>query len=221
MMHPKRWVLSAAVLTFLLVWVVVSLRNDDSTLSVVARYVEQTMCWPSDSSFACMLKTMARYEEKGRYDDAIRIGMALAEKHPNGVESAWIYEDISVLYLRRATTDSGRAEEYLKQAITYRDKALPSASDSPYGLRPLANLSESIGDLSATQRCIQYGNSIKLLDRMRLLADENKKGLVRQFKPDLAERQKVEDLLKWIDEATERVGKLHTSGCQAERPSAG
>jgi hypothetical protein len=119
MMHPKRWVLSAAVLTFLLVWVVVSLRNDDSTLSVVARYVEQTMCWPSDSGFACMLKTMARYEEKGRYDDAIRIGMALAEKHPNGVESAWIYEDISVLYLRRATTDSGRAEEYLKQAITY------------------------------------------------------------------------------------------------------
>jgi hypothetical protein len=57
---------------------------------------------------------------------------------------------------------------------------------------------------------------------MRLLADENKKGLARQFKPDLAERQKVEDLLKWIDEATERVGgKLHTSGCQAERPSAG
>jgi hypothetical protein len=169
-----------------------------------------------------MLKTMARYEEKERYDDAIRIGMTLAEKHPDSVESALIYEDISGLYLRRATADSGRAEEYLKRAITYRDKALPSTSDSPYGLRPLANLSESIGDLSATQRCIQYGNSIKLLDRMRLLTDEQKKSLARQFKPDLAERQKVEDLLRWIDDAAERVdNKLRTSGCQAARPSAG
>jgi hypothetical protein len=221
--RPKRWILLAAgFLTPLVVWVVVSFRNDDSTLGVVARYAKNRMCWSADSNFVCAIKAMEKYEKKGRYYDAIRTGVALAQKYPESGMNGWIYEDISALYLRRARMDSARADEYLKQAVSYRDKALPSLADSPYMLESLAAISESIGDLSTAQQCTQYGNSVKLLDRTKLLADENKKRLTRQFKPDAAEREKVEDLLKRIDAATKRVGdKQSVSGCQEKRPSAG
>lgn len=109
-MHPKRWIVVAVVvfLAAFVVWIVLSLRNDDSTVSVVARSVKNKMCWPADSSAVCMLKTMAKYEKKGRYDDAVRIGVALAEKYPDSVTSGWVYEDISGLYLTRARMDSTR-----------------------------------------------------------------------------------------------------------------
>jgi hypothetical protein len=223
-MHSKRWVPLGVVLFFtvLAVWAVASLRDDDSRLSVVARYVKQTMCWPADSSAVCVLKTMAKYEKKGRYDEAVSTGVALAEKYPDGPISGWIYEDISALYLRRAKMDSARREEYVKQAVSYRDKSVRSASDSPHSLQPLVALSVSIGDLSAAQRCIQYGNSMKLLDQMRLLANEDKDRLARQLRPDLAEHQKIDSLLNWIDVNNTRIGeRLSASGCQEGHRSSG
>ncbi len=225
-MRAKRWILVGATVFFtaFVAWVVVSLRNDDSALMVVARYVKEETCWPADSSAVCVLKTMAKYEKNGRYDDAVSAGVALAQKHPDSFTSGWIYEDISELYLRRARMDSGRAEEYLKQAVFYRDKALPSHldSDSPYSLNTLVLLSESIGDLSTSQRCIQYRNSIKLLDRMKLLANEEEHRLARQFKSNLDERQKLDNLLECIDVVTKRVrAKLSASGCQEQHRSPG
>jgi hypothetical protein len=223
-MRAKRSILLGATVFFtaFVVWVVLSLRNDDSILRVVARYVNETMCWPADSNTACVLKTMAKYEKKGRYDDAVSTGVAWAEKYPDSFTSGWIYQDISALYLRRARMDSGRAEEYVKQALFFRDKALLSASDSEYSLQRLVAISESAGDLSAAQRCVQYGNSIKLLERMKRLANEDKDHLARQLKPDLAERKKTECLLEWIDAGTKRVsGKLSASGCQEKHRSLG
>lgn len=215
-MRAKHWVLLGVAVFFaaFVVWIVSSFRNDDSTLSVVARYVRQETCWPLDSSAACVFKTMAKYEKNGRYDDAINAAVRLAAKHPDSFTSGLLYEDISRLYLRKSRTDSGRAEEYLTQAVSYRDKALPFASDSPYFLQQLVVLSESIGDLSTSQRCIQYRNSIKLLARMRLLANEDQDRLTRQFKPIADERQKLDHLLECIDTLTKRVsGKLSASGC--------
>ena len=221
-MHAKRWILvgvAAFSLTFL-VWAVLSLRYGDSTLSVLTSDVKERMCWSADSSAVCELKAMAKYEKKGRYDEAISTGIAWADKHPNGFTSLWVYEDISELNLRRAKMDSGRAEEYLKQAVFYRDKAVPSASDSPYSLQRLAAISEAVGDLSTNQRCVQYRNSIKLLDRMKLLANEKSDRLARQFKPDLDERKKVGRLWEWIDAGIKRVsGKLSASGCEGEHRS--
>jgi hypothetical protein len=221
-MRPKRWILLAVVAFSLayVVWVVVSLRYEDSSLSLLTSSVRERMCWSADSNAFCVLKAMAKYEKKGRYDEAISTGVAWANKYPDGLTSNWIYEDISVLYLKSAKTDSGHAEEYLKQAVFYRDKALPSASESPYALQRLVAISESAGDLSTTQRCVQYRNSIKLLGRMNLLANEDKDRLTRQFKPDLVERKNVECLLEWIDAGLKRVsGKLSTAGCQEEHLS--
>jgi hypothetical protein len=223
-MRAKRWILLGAAVFFttLVVWIVVSLRNDDSTLMVVAGYLKETTCWSADSSAVCVLKTMAKYEKNGRYDDAVSTGTALAQKYPDSFTSGWIYEDISALYLRRARMDSGHAEEFLKQAVLYRDKALPSHLGSPYSLNLLVVLSELIGDLSTAQRCVQYRNSIKLLDRMKLLANEEEHGLARQFKPNLDERQKLDNLLECIDVVTKRVGgKLSASGCQEQHRSPG
>jgi hypothetical protein len=223
-MSLKRWILLGATVFFttFVVWVVLSFQNDDSSLSVVARYVKEAMCWSADSSTVCMLKTIAKYEKKGRYDDAVNTGVAWAEKYPDSFTSGWIYQDISALYLRRASMDSGRAEQYLKEAVFYRDKALPSASDSPYWLQSLVTISESVGDLSTAQRCVEYGDSIKLLHRMNLLANQDKDRLARQFKPDLAERKKIECLLDWIEAGTKRLGgKLSTSGCQENHRSPG
>ena len=135
-MRAKRWIiLSAAALSLaLVVWVVLSLQNDDSTLSVIARYVRQTVCWSADSSLACAVKAMGKYEKKGRYEDAIRIGTKWADKYPDSITSGFIDEDVSALYLKKAGGDNGNAEEYIRQALVYRDKALRFASDSPYYL---------------------------------------------------------------------------------------
>lgn len=217
MTRPKHWILlaSAGFFTTFVVWVAVSLQNDDSTLSVVARHVKNTMCWSADTNPVCMLKAMAKYERKGHYDEAVSTGAEFAKKFPDSPTDEWIYEDISALYLRRAKTDGSRAEEYLKQAIFYRDKAIPSASESPYALARVVALSELIGDLSTAQRCAQYGNSIKLLERMKLLANEDRDRVSRQLKPDPVEREKVGDLLNWIEAASERLsGKQSASGCQ-------
>jgi len=223
-MRAKRWiVLSAAALSLaLVVWVVSSLQNDDSTLSVIARYVRQTVCWSADSSLACAVKAMGKYEKKGRYDDAIRIGTTWADKYPDSITSGFIDEDVSALYLTKARGDNGHAEEYIKQALVYRDKALRFASDSPYSLPTLVTISESAGDLSTVQRCVQYENAIRLLDRMNSLASAEKERLRRQFKPDLAGGKKLESLSQWIDAGIERMnGKLSSSGCKGRGHSPG
>jgi hypothetical protein len=216
-MPTKPWILvgTAVFFTAFVVWIVLSLRHDDSSLSVVARAVKQTMCWPADSSAVCVLKTMAKYEKKGRYDEAVSTGVAWADKYPDSLTSSWIYEDVSALYVKKASIDSGHIEEHLKQAVFYRDKALQSPSDSVYSLQRILAISESVGDLSPAQRCAQYGNSIKLLNRLNLLANEDRDRLARQLKPDLAERQKIDHLLEWIDAGTKRLGaKSSASGCQ-------
>lgn len=218
-MRTKHWILVVGIAFSLtsVIWVVPSLRNEDSTLSVVTsyvtRYVKVKMGW-SDDPFT-VLARMAKYENRGRYDDAISAGVACTEKYPDSFTSGWIYQDISVLYLKKARMDAERAEEYLKQAVLYRDKALRTASDSPNSLAQLVVISVSIGDLSAAQRCVQYRNSMKLLDRMNLLVAEDKDRLARQFKPDVAERKKVEGNSDWTKATTKEVQtRLSTSGCQ-------
>jgi hypothetical protein len=164
---------------------------------------------------------MNKYWRRGRYDDGISTGAAWADKYPSSFMGGAIYRDISVLYLQRARIDSSHADAYLKQALLYRDKALTSASDSPASLQSLAAISEAVGDLSAPQRCVQYGNSIKFLDRMNLLTNEDKDELKRQFKPDLAKRKRIEFLSEWIDGEMRRVSeKSSASGCQV-KPSTG
>jgi len=216
-MRPKSrlFVIGAAVVAAFIAWLLLSLLNDDSTLNAAARYLKETVCWTTQSNVACVIHGMAKYEKQGRYDDAINTGVAWTQKNPDGLISGWIYRDISMLYLKRAKADRADTEAYVKQAVLYRDKALPSASDSAYALQPLLVITESAGDLSQSQRCVQYRNSMKLLDRMSALAREDKGRLAKQFKPDPKERNEQECLLQWIDTSSKRLeAKLSASGCQ-------
>lgn len=157
---------------------------------------------------------MAKYEKKGRYDDAIISGLAWTEKHPEGIDSQWIYRDLSFLYLKKASLDDGHKEGYVDQALFYRDKLLAFSSDSPGALEPLETISEYAGNISTAQKCAQYRNSIKLLDRMNSLVSQDKERLAREFKPDPKEEKETECLSDWIEATAERVNhKLTSSGC--------
>lgn len=216
-MRPRHRILTAgaAIIAAFIVWLTFSLPNDDSTLHAEVRYLKETLCWTAESNVSCVIKGMAKYEKKGRYDDAINVGVAWTQKNPSGPISGWIYRDISVLYLKRASQDKANAEAYVKESISYRDKALPTASDSAYALQPLLLVTESAGDLSPSQRCVQYRNSMRVLDRMKLLVSEEEDRLDRQFKPDPKERNDLECLSEWMDTSGKRLTtKLSTSGCQ-------
>ena len=216
-MRSKKWILVGAASFFLLVFVVcvvVSLRDDDSTLNVLTRYAKERTCWFADSSnnISCVVKSMNKYRRRGRYDDAISTGAAWADKYPSSFMGGVIYREISVLYLQKTRIDSSHADAYLKEALLYRDKALTSASDSPASLQSLAAISEAVGDLSVPQR---------FLDRMNVLTNEDKDELKRQFKPDLAKRKRTEFLSEWIGAEMRRVSKKSSaSGCQV-KPSTG
>ncbi len=166
--QPKRLILIGALIIAFgaALWVVFSLRDEDSMLSIVLRDVPRVMGWAPDSTTSDVLRRMAKYEKQSRYDDAVRAGNAWTEKHPNSDSNVWIFTLIARLYLQRAKAESGHADEYVTQAMLYRDKALPFESDNISGLRDLALLSEAGGDLSASQRCVQYRNSLKLLEHL-------------------------------------------------------
>jgi tetratricopeptide (TPR) repeat protein len=215
-MQGRRWFafgMVAVALAFAL-WLFFSSRNDDSTWSVVVRYVGGKAGW-SDSSAAGIFERMEKYRKKGRYDKAISAGEAWAKKNPDSSGSGWFYRYLSALYLDRGRSDREHSEQFLQQAVSYRDRALKSTSGGVRDLQPLESISECVGDLSVAQRCVQYRNSIKILDRMSLLLTEDKDRLARQFKPDAEEHKQVQCLSDWTDATAARVRKkLETSGCQ-------
>ncbi len=206
---------AVAVTLAIVVWAMASLRDDESSLRVLIRAAKEQVCWPANSSMDCVVKAMSRYKKKGHFDDAIKTGEAWATQHPDSLMSGAIYIDISTLYLQKARMDPARTEEYIRQALSARDKALQSSSDNAYLLQQLVGISEYVGDISKAQQCIQYGNSIRILKRMNLLANEEKDHIARQVKPDLAERKNWERLSEWIDAGIKRVSnKASSSGCQ-------
>lgn len=199
----------------LVVWSVV---DDSSVLGILAREVPRYMGWAPDSTTSDVLRRMSKYEKKGRYDDAIKSGLAWTEKHPDTGSNGWngwIYTDVSALYLKKAAEDDEHAEEDVTEALLYRDKALPFSTDSLYWLQKLAAISESVGDLSPAQRCVQYRNTMKLLDRVNILLTEEKDRVARQFKPDPADCEQMKCVSDQVDTSVNRVkGKLEHSACE-------
>jgi len=202
----------AAVVT-LLIWSVVLVRDDDSVLSILIR--REHMPWAPDSTTSDVLHRMSKYQKKGRYDDAIRAGIMWTEKYPDDGSNVWLYMDVSALYLLKAAKDGEHAEEDVKQALLYRDKVLPFASDGLYSLQQLAEISESAGDISGAQRCVQYRNAIKITDRMAVLLSEEKDRVARQFKPRPDDVERIKCDSDRADAIVNRLrGKLQDSACR-------
>ena len=208
--RQQRLVVAGAIIAVVaLVWSVV---DDSSVLGILVRGVPSYMGWATDSTASDVLRKMRKYEKKGRDDDAIKAGIAWTQKYP---DAGRIYTDVSALYLKKAAKDDEHAEEDVTQAVLYRDKALPFSTDSLYSLQRLADISEYAGDLSPTQRCVQYRNTMKLLDRVNILLTEEKERVARQFKPDPADCEQVKCVSDQVDTSVNRVrGKLQHSACE-------
>jgi hypothetical protein len=211
--RQKRLVVAGVIaVAALVVWSVV---DDSSVLGILVRQVPSYMGWAPDSTAADVLRRMSKYEKKGRYDDAIKTGIAWTEKHPDDRWNGWIYMEVSALYLKEAGKDDEHAEEDVTEVLLYRDKALPLFPDNLYWLQRLAAISESAGDLAPTQRCVQYRNTMKLLDRVDILLTEEKARVARQFKPDPADCEQMKCVSEQVDTTVNRVrGKLQRSACQ-------
>jgi len=217
--------IGALVLTIVVaVWTVSSLRDDDSSLSVFVSYARKRMGWSADTRAYDVIVRMSGYIKQGRYDDAVRVGNAWTAKNPNSKWNVEIYKLISQLYLERAKADSGHADDYVRQAMLYRDKLLPFESNNVYGLRYLGSLSETGGDLSEAQRCVQYRNAIKLLEHLTGMLREQRtvapkeKAFVVPRKGTAAEYVlTVEDIDAMLERtrgaATQVQEKLQKSGC--------
>jgi hypothetical protein len=217
MKPPNRslWVGAVALVLGLAVWIVVSLRNDDSILSIVARSEIRNMGWSADSNTGEVLVRMERYEKRGREDDAIKAGIAWTDKHPDMTFDDLVFTDIAFVYLRKAQKDTRRSDEYIKMSVLYRDKALRTEADSIPGLENLACLSEAIAAISQSQRCPQYRNAITLLNRQVTLLNDEHDRLARQVVPRRDEAEHLDVRRQNNREITRRVqGKLQTSACQ-------
>jgi hypothetical protein len=213
--RQQRLVLGIVAVAALLIWIVVLLHDDGSVLGILVREVPSYIGWAPDSTAADVLRRMRKYEKKSRYDDAIKAGIAWTEKHPDDSWNGWIYMEVSALYLKKAEKDGEHTEEDVTEVLLYRDKALPLFPDNLYWLQRLAAISESAGDLSPTQRCVQYRNAMKLLDRGNIFLTEEKNRVARQFKPDPADCEQMKCVSEQVDSSMIRLrGKLQHSACE-------
>jgi hypothetical protein len=214
---------TAAVMT-VCVGIVVSLRNDDSMLSIILKDTSSYMGWGLASTTSEVLQRMSKYEKKGRYDDAIEAGVEWTKKHPTDGSNDRVFIGIASTFLHKAKQDSGNADEYVRQAVLYRDKAIPIASDTSLGwyslrtVRDLALISESAGDLSDTQRCVQYRNAAQLLERLAVLLNAKRSQLSNQTssaEDAFGSNDDVERFLRQADATLARVrDKQQSSACQ-------
>ena len=110
---------------------------------------------------------MGKYNQEGRYDDAIRVAQDWTNKHPNDQSHAAIfYEQIAMTYLMKASKDRARRDKWVKQSVVYFDKDL-SVHQKNSGDIELYNVGrgfESAGDLSSSDSCLYYGRALKAFE---------------------------------------------------------
>lgn len=114
---------------------------------------------------------MLSYTKRGRYDDAIQIGLRSLQ---NQRSDEPIYQQIAIVYLIRAEKDSKQREQWVTKAVSYVEKALLLNSKDKdiagANLFQEARSFEVAADLSAAGRCSYYERARKLLeDRAPLL----------------------------------------------------
>ena len=117
-------------------------------------------CHPSPPKTGSEVITlMARFNQQGRHDDAIRIAQDWLKKHPEDTShQGTFYEQIAITYLMKAPKDAAHKEEWIQQAITYYDKDLSvhRKENIDIELYTAGRGFEVAGDLSTTNHCLYY-----------------------------------------------------------------
>lgn len=107
---------------------------------------------------------MARYNQEGRHDDAIRVAQDWLKKHPEDPShGATFYEQIAITYLMKASKDAARKDEWIRQAVAYYDKdiSVHQKSDIDIELYSVGRGFELAGDMSTNDSCLYYGRAVK------------------------------------------------------------
>lgn len=209
------------VLTVLLAtWFVLIHLRDGSDFG----YISRRLGLAPDQNTSELLKTMQVYASRERYDLAIAAGENWTTGHPLDGSNDQVFLAISSTYLERARRDKQSPDAYLSQAILYRDKAAPTASDRALGwysigtLHDMALVSEAAGDLSEKQRCVQYRNALKLhrhiVERLNEKRDEisRRTPAEDQFGVSLGEADRR---IRQTLEATKRLkAKVQSGTCE-------
>lgn len=111
------------------------------------------------------VRLMMKYSEQGRYDDAIAVALDWVNKYPNdSLGNAPFLQQISLLYLAKASKEPAHKEESVKQAMLYADKALSIRPDAGAFLQT-AIISEAAGDIIPSESCAYYRRSVQELQK--------------------------------------------------------
>ena len=111
---------------------------------------------------------MAKYNQTGRHDDAIKVAQDWLKKHPDDpLHGATFYEQIAITYLMKASKDSSHKDEWIQQAVIYYDKDLSvhQEKDVDVELYSVARGFEAAGDLSTRNGCLYYGRAVKAFEQ--------------------------------------------------------
>jgi hypothetical protein len=214
----RRRILAVLLAAAVIAWagVLLSIRGQVSILGAIATDLSNYYIgWPADATGGAVFARMARYQRRGRYDAAIKAGVAWADKNPNDDSTYWIYVDVADLYLVRAKSEASHREEYADQAIFYADKAL--RSNDVLAPEMLVSTFEAAGDLSTHQRCAQYQRAVNLLQRSAAQNEKLAQAVMRMRVSagrEVEARNWVNGRSKEIDtEITRLKSKLHDSSC--------
>lgn len=107
---------------------------------------------------------MIEYTKRGRYDDAVRIGIKALKNEPS---DETVYQQIAMVYLVRAGKDKSLRERWVSEAASYTEKAssVNSGDRDVAGVHAFqeALIFESAGDLSTAKTCGYYERAKNLL----------------------------------------------------------
>jgi hypothetical protein len=111
---------------------------------------------------------MAKYNQRGRHDDAIRVAQEWLKRHPDDpLHGATFYEQIGITYLMKASKDSRHKDEWIREAVIYYDKDLSvhQKKDVDLELYSAGRGFEIAGDLSTSDGCLYYGRAVNAFEQ--------------------------------------------------------
>jgi hypothetical protein len=98
----------------------------------------------------------------GRYDDAIKVAQDWMERHPDDS----LYDQIAIIYLKKASKDSSHRDEWVGQAVAnfQKDLEVHKMATVDIELYEVGRGFESAGDLSTHDSCLYYGRAVKAFE---------------------------------------------------------
>ena len=107
---------------------------------------------------------MVTYLKERRFDDAVQAGLQALKHDPS---DEMIYNEIGVIYLTRAQEDAKSRDLWVKDAVSYTEKALmlnrKDADVAGVAMFHHARNFERAGDLATVERCSYYERSRMIL----------------------------------------------------------